>query len=336
MSKSINIGFIGAGAIGCLFGGYISQVDFDDTKINMYLFTREKYKNVIDKDGLTIEKNGVPKKIINLHVEHRSLYPNTNNIEESYAFQYLFLTTKAYDIESAINEYKNLIEKSKYFIILQNGIGNEEYILEMFPNIKLIRALTTNGALMEKNGYVIHTGEGLSKLGYVKTETSGNHYLIDEKLKTDIENLKSILIRAGFETVIVNDIEKECWEKVFVNIGINAFGALTGLRNGDLLQHQGIRDLMRKAVLEALNIAIAKGIKLTDKDYVKVMLGVAEKTAQNKNSMLQDILKGKSKTEISYMNGKILSYGKKLNMEVSINEVLTNLIHGLEMKNQEK
>jgi 2-dehydropantoate 2-reductase len=114
-----------------------------------------------------------------------------------------------------------------------------------------------------------------------------------------------------------------------INIGINAIGALTRLTNGELLKSDRLKKLMGGAVEEALMIAKMKKIDLPEKDYVNLMYQVALDTSGNKNSMLQDILQGKL-TEIDFLNGKIVSYAKKLNIEVPINEVLISLIKGLE------
>ena len=122
---------------------------------------------------------------------------------------------------------------------------------------------------------------------------------------------------------------RESWEKALINIGINAIGALTRLTNGELLKKDILKDLMAKAVEEALIIAKLKNIDLPSKDYVNLMYKVALDTSANKNSMLQDILKAKF-TEIDFLNGKIVNYAKKLGLKVPINETLTSLIKGLE------
>ena len=59
------------------------------------------------------------------------------------------------------------------------------------------------------------------------------------------------------------------------------------------------------------------------------MYSVAKKTYNNKNSMLQDVLRGKP-TEIDFINGRIVEFGKKLGIAVVTNELLTALIKGLE------
>jgi 2-dehydropantoate 2-reductase len=83
------------------------------------------------------------------------------------------------------------------------------------------------------------------------------------------------------------------------------------------------------AVEEALEVAKLKEINLSDRDYVDLMYSVAEKTYDNKNSMLQDILKNKP-TEIDFLNGKIVELAKEIGTKVPINELLTFLIKGLE------
>ena len=86
---------------------------------------------------------------------------------------------------------------------------------------------------------------------------------------------------------------------------------------------------MESAVEEALEVARAMQIDLSNRNYVELMYSVAKKTYNNKNSMLQDVLKGKP-TEIDFINGRIVEFGKKLGIEVVTNELLTTLIKGLE------
>ena len=86
---------------------------------------------------------------------------------------------------------------------------------------------------------------------------------------------------------------------------------------------------MGEAVKEAINVARMKKINLSEKDYIALTYEVAKKTSKNKNSMLQDILNGKT-TEIDFLNGRIVKYANKLGIEVPINKVLTSLIKGLE------
>ncbi len=321
--KEIKIGIIGAGSIGTLFGGYLATIKSKRFSTRVILFTRKNHVNAINENGLIIEK-GTSILKIKENIEAVDTYEDLNEKERD--FDFIFLTTKAHDISRAMAQYKKIIDSCDYVVILQNGIGNEEIVARSCEKHKIIRGVTSNGALLNTPGRVIHTGFGITKIG-IPFQDKG----LENKQLEALNLLKEVINAAGLETSIVDDIMKECWEKIFVNIGINAIGALTRLRNGELLEHEGLKILMAGAIEEALMIAEKKKIKLSKKDYVKLSYSIAEKTSQNMNSMLQDITKGK-KTEIDFINGKIVNYARELGIKVPINTTLTHLIKGLEKK----
>lgn len=337
----IKIGIIGAGSIGSLFGAYLAKMGYFrnqlmNAEISVVLFSRKGHAIQIKKNGLILKEQEKVHKIKNIRAftNPKDFLESETKIEEDsntkrISFDFLFLTTKTYDIKSAINEYQDLINRSNWLVVLQNGIGNEEIIKNMMPQVKMIRMVTTNGALLEKPGFVTHTGDGTTKMG-ISSFTESN----PKDLK-DLKNLKTLLETAGLKSIIVEDIVKECWGKIFVNIGINAFGALTQLNNGDLLKLKGLKNLMKKAIEEAQYIARKKNIEVKERDFITLTYDVARKTANNKNSMLQDIQKG-NRTEIDFINGKIVSYAEELGVEVPVNKTLTYLIKGVEFSNQKK
>ena len=332
MNKSnIKIGFIGAGSIGTLFGAYLASVSSIKNSIEVILFCREAHADAINNKGLRLTVDQNTKVITNIKAFESLEHYTASSIQElEKPFDYLFLTTKTYDIEGALVQYKKIIDSCKWFVILQNGIGNEDIIKEHYPFEKIIRAVTSNGALLKMPGEILHTGKGVTKLGFpfLHTVNLGNNVL--DAIQCELNFLTELLNNSGLETIQVDDINRECWEKVFVNIGINAFGALTRLKNGQLLKIRSIKLLMAEAVKEAKKVAKLKHINLSNTDYVGIMYDVAKKTSENKNSMLQDVLKGKN-TEIDFLNGKIVKYAQELGIDVPINEVLTSLIRGLEL-----
>ena len=331
MNKTnIRIGFIGAGSIGCLFGGYIANIKSDIYNLSVTFFCKKVQMNAIKRKGLIIHKKKAIKEIKNIDA-----YENEKNFEEklikdpNLKFNYIFLTTKAYDSVDALFQYKNIINSSKWLVILQNGIGNEDIASDYCSKLKIIRAITTNGATLKEPGQLYHTGEGITKIGFPFLNNLNLEIDKLEKASKDLVLLKDILNLANLKAIIVQDIIKVTWEKVFVNVGINAIGTLTRLRNGQLLEFDGLKHFMGKAINEAIRVAELKKIKFSKKDYITLAFNVAKSTAENKNSMLQDIINGKV-TEIDFINGRIVKYAKELGIDVPINEILTNLIKGLE------
>ena len=330
--KVVKIGFIGAGSIGSLFGGFLASIDSDENPLEIIFFGRRNHIDAINKEGLRLttgDKDSILKNIKGY--ESANDFTESLEIGEAYKFDFLFLTTKAYDTESSMVQFKDLIESSNWFIILQNGVGNEALVKEYCNEDRILRIVTSHGALLEGYGHVRHTGVGFTKIGFAYLKPDNNTINIEDygKAEESLRLLKDLLSAAGLQTEIVDDIITCSWEKVFVNIGINAIGALTGLTNGQLLEKNSLREIMGKAVEEALEVAHAKQIDLSNRDYVELMYSVAKKTYNNKNSMLQDVLRGKP-TEIDFINGRIVEFGKKLGIAVVTNELLTALIKGLE------
>ena len=328
--KKLRIGFIGAGSIGSLFGGSIANIESDLFDIEVYFFCDHDHAKTINLEGLEIYKNQELRKIRTIHAYENEKYVEEHiKSESTFGFDFIFLTTKTYDIEKAIIQYQKLIEVSNWLVILQNGIGNEDVVSKIVLKSKIIRVVTTNGAFLKEPGKVIHTGDGIAKIGFPFPEYLNSSEEEREKSDKDLSLLMNLLRLAGFETFITEDIIKETWEKVFVNIGINAFGALTRLKNGELLKSEGLKHLMGEAINEAIQVAKLKDIKPTEKDFVALTYDVARKTAENMNSMLQDVLNG-SLTEIDFINGRVLTYANELSIKVPINKAITYLIKGLE------
>ncbi len=329
--KKLRIGFIGAGSIGSLFGGYLASIKSEKYSVEVILFCRGKHAEEINNNGLILNVDQQIKEIRNIKAfESPDKFMGASLQESESSFDFLFLTTKTYDIEGALTQYKKLIDSCKWVVVLQNGIGNEDIVKQYCLPEKIIRAVTSNGVILEQPGKIIHTGKGISKIGFPFVSNLNLDNMSSEGDRRDLNYLIELLNISGLETVYVGDIIKESWEKVFINIGINAFGALTRLKNGELLQNEKLKFLMGEAVKEAIGVAELKKINLSNADYLGIMYGVAEKTSENKNSMLQDVLKGKN-TEIDYINGRIVKYAQELGIKVPINEILTYLIKGLEL-----
>ncbi|MFX0011682.1 MAG: ketopantoate reductase family protein, partial [Candidatus Hermodarchaeota archaeon] len=183
--------------------------------------------------------------------------------------------------------------------------------------------------LLKEPGYVVHTGVGFTKMGCVFPEVNEKSKNQPNAKKLTLYNLKELLDNVMIETEIVDDIVRHSWEKAFVNIGINALGAITRLKNGELLNFNSLNHYMSILVEEAVKIANAYGYRFQKETYVDLMFTVAKETANNENSMLQDI-KSKKPTEIDFLNGKIVEIADQLKMDVFFNRIVTDLVRSLE------
>jgi len=135
---------------------------------------------------------------------------------------------------------------------------------------------------------------------------------------------------ADIDTDVSANIHDLIWDKLLVNVGINALTALTELKNGQLLDYSETLRIMEALVSEAAEVARQKGIRIEGNPIEKVK-AVAEATKENRSSMGQDV-DFRRKTEIDAINGAVVREAKRLGLPAPCNEVVTDLIKMIEKK----
>lgn len=302
--SGLKIVIMGAGSIGSLFGARLAVA-----KNDVALIARKSHMKAIQQTGLRVD--GVSgKRVTKVKVVERP-----SQLKED--IDLILLTVKAYDTKQAVIEVEGIMKKDTPLLCLQNGLGLEEIAASILGRERVLRGVTRNGALLKEPGLVLHTGRGETIIGELNGKITERTRIIAE-----------VFSEAELLTRVTDNMKGAVWNKVLINAGINPFGTLTKMKNGELLTIHELRELMVKTVIEGKHVASKNGVKL-ENDPVSSMLKTAELTAQNKNSMLQDIERGK-RTEIDFINGAISSLGKKLRVSTPLNSLLTYLVRGLE------
>jgi 2-dehydropantoate 2-reductase len=136
---------------------------------------------------------------------------------------------------------------------------------------------------------------------------------------------------AGIPAAPSDDVAGLLWGKLVINVGINPFTGLLQVRNGELLEHEETRELMRMAVDEAVSVAKAASVSLPFPDPLARVQEVARLTGQNKSSMYQDVAAGR-RTEIDFICGAVVREGEKHGIPTPVNRALTLLVRSLKRK----
>lgn len=298
----MRIAVLGSGAMGSLYGGLLSEGNNEVWLLDIW---KEHVKR-INKEGLKIEGKSGNRIVENIRA---TVDPNEIGIVDL-----LLIFVKSTITDKALEGAKNIIGESTLILTLQNGLGNIEKIESVVGKENIIAGTTSHGATMLSPGKILHAGIGTTIIG----EING--------LKSDrVKRLKEIFDESKIETIVTDNVIGLIWDKLLVNVGINAVTALTELRNGRIVEFIETEEILELAVGEGEKVAKAKGIKLINQEPIEHTKQICRLTAQNKSSMLQDII-NKRKTEIDMINGAIVREGKKHNINTPINLILTNLI----------
>jgi 2-dehydropantoate 2-reductase len=285
---------LGAGAIGSIYGALLSE------KTDVSLVGNKAHVEAINAEGLKIA--GDTKKVF---------FPTTTTEIKSIPEKALILlTTKAYDSAEAIRRIRKLLKKDTVILVLQNGIGSEEIVKQLVAEKgTVLRGLTTMAAEFLKPG----------RIKFWSGET-----IIESR--NDSGKIVNIFSQCGLKSRLSDDINREVWNKLVVNCVVNPLTALFRVRNCNILG-ESLRSVRHSIVRECVKVAEAEGIALPQHLAARIDKQLAHYT--NFSSMYQDIMKG-NRTEIDFLNGKIVELGKKHLIQTPVNETLVSFIKFLE------
>jgi len=291
---------MGSGAIGSLFGAYLSKTN------DVVLLGRSHHVRAIEQHGLRVRGKTIMR--CRLHaVDAIEKVPDLPDL--------VLLTVKSYDTETAVKQLHTLIHDETLVISLQNGLGNVETMERIIPQRHILAGVTTHGVIFSKPGEIIHTGRGHTLLGELTGDRSPRLQTI-----VDLFNL------AGIETVASEDIIRELWVKAIINSSINPITAFFQCKNGYLLQNAILEKIVEHVCKESTQVASTKGISVEPKEMIRRTKDVIRETSENYSSMAQSIQQGK-RTEIDAINGYLLAAGKRQGMQTPLNSILVELIH---------
>jgi len=301
----VKIAIIGAGAMGSLFGGRLALAGEEVWLLDVW----EEHVRTINDKGLSIAS---PAGDTVARPKATTKPEDIGTAELVIVFVKSTATAKAAETAAA------LLGPDTAVLTLQNGYGNAETIAAAVGAARVIAGTTAQGATLLGPGRIMHAGGGETHIG----ELGGG-------LTERLQKIAACLSKAGIATIADDNVASLIWGKLIVNVGINALTGITGLKNGELADHEETRQVLALAVEEAVRVADAAGVKLPYGNPVEKVLAVAVATAQNRSSMLQDLSGGRM-TEIEAINGALVREGERFGVETPVNRVLTLLIKALE------
>lgn len=296
---------IGAGAMGGLFGALLAP----HAAVSL-LTTNQEHAAVMGGHGLTlVDLDGATRRVPVRVLTDPQDYGRRADL--------VLVCTKTRATAQAAATARDLLAADGLALTLQNGLGNLEQLVAAVGAERAAAGVTSQAATLLAPGRVRHAGSGPTVLG------------IPPGREEAITAVAGLFTRAGLETRISDDVDSLLWSKLIVNVGINALTALLRVPNGVLAQTPECDLLMARAVAEAVAVARALSIGLDGERQLERVREVCLRTADNRASMLQDILRGRP-TEIDAINGAVVARGRAAGVDTPVNLLLTQLVQALE------
>ena len=300
MNSSLKVAVMGAGAVGCYYGGMLARAGHP-----VVLIARAQHVDAIRQAGLHLQTQTFD--------EYVPLEASTDAAAVNGAGLILFCV-KSTDTESAGAQLRPHLSPNALVLCLQNGVDNAERLRSVLPPKQVAAAVVYVASEMAGPGHVRHHGRG---------------ELVIEPSPASAA-VAQALIAAGVPTEVSDNVRGALWLKLIINCAYNALSAITQRPYGEVVAGEAVSDVMREVVNECLAVAHAEGITVTGDPHAAVRK-IVETMPSQYSSTAQDLARGK-KTEIDYLNGLVVRRGEALGIATPANRVLWALVKLLESK----
>lgn len=297
----MQVAVIGAGAVGCYYGGLLLRAGHDVTFIG-----RQPHVDAINAHGLLLDMQGFKG-----HLPAKAATDATALASPDL----VLVCVKSADTEAAGRSLKGRLRPDTSVLSLQNGVDNAQRL-----------AAVTGYAVISAAVYV---GSGMAGPGHVKHHGGGG---LSIGASPASEALAQTLQAAGIETTIADDIETTLWSKLTINCAFNALSAVAGISYGPMIEVEGARDVIASAVREAVTVARACGVAMPD-DLLAQILKIPAAMPNQKSSTAHDLARGKP-SEIDFLNGHVVRKGAELGIPTPTNQALQVMVKLRERSNE--
>lgn len=232
----------------------------------------------------------------------------------------IFVTVKANALPLIASAIEGFHKKGLYVVSWQNGIDTELVLANSLGKEPVMRA-------------VVNYGCGLTAPAHVTIPFHHPpHYIqeLDPEARFAAEAIAKTLTDSGLPTRHTEDIVAMVWRKGVLNACMNPVCAVTGLTMSQAMNDPIIFNIVDSLVKECVKVARANEI-LLGWDYYPKAIEYMRNAGNHKPSMLMDIENGR-RTEIDYINGKFVEYGRQAGIETPFNITLQSLVKGLESR----
>lgn len=292
---------IGTGALACLFAARLAKRGYHISMTGTWTDALDAFQT----KGVGLIETGCFEPVF---------YP-VEILEPGKSYQthdHVLLLTKAYQVRDALRRVMQNLAEGAVILSLQNGLTVGKELKEFRNRFEVIQGITTCGAEVVQPGVAKHNGG----------------WLIRMDQKESVHGMAGFLKEAGFTVSLEENINQAIWEKAVLNSAANPIGALTGKRNGELLDLPGVMHIMDDLIQEACNVAAGEGFAIRGDEMKERLRQVMRETVSNRCSMLQDVLNGR-RTEIEDINGEIIELAIARGIDIPVQTTITNLIRSL-------
>lgn len=296
----MKIGVAGAGAVGSLFGGLLSNAGYEVT-----FMARGAHFQAMEEAGLSIEST---KGTYQIGEHFTNMASGLNDVDV------VLFCFKSNDTQKMALELKRVIKSDAVIVTLQNGVDNEETLSTVFGKARIISAASYVQASVRNPGHVKQ--EGRMKLVLGELHKNVHHTCVQ---------ITEMFRQAGISIEHVDNIMERKWQKLLWNVTFNPLSAALQVRVGEILDDANLYKIASNICEESVKVANQLNIPLNIEQTISTVFNNATYAKEHRTSMLQDRMKNKE-MEVESVCGFIVNKGKELNVSTPTLETIYNML----------
>lgn len=247
------------------------------------------------------------------------------------------VTLKAPSLPAIAGDLKKLLAPDAAALFVNNGIpwwwnagiDEEAGSLKLLdPDGKLWRELGPDSVL----GGVVYSANAINAPGVI-THSVGNKWIIGEPgggISPRAEEAATLFQASGLNATVSEDIRRDIWEKLTLNIAANPLAALSRLTLGRWHDAPGLTELGAAMVAELLEVARAMGWDFTGQIDPAQAVPARPGRPGGRPSMLQDVEAGRP-MEVEAIVGQVQAFGRDAGVATPAIDVVLPLLRALDL-----
>jgi 2-dehydropantoate 2-reductase len=295
----MRIAIMGSGGVGGYLGGRLAASGQDVTFI-----ARGAHLDAIREDGLRIESA-----LGDISVQPAEASDDPASVGR---VDLVIFAVKLYDTEAAAEACRPLLGEKTGVVTFQNGVDSPEVLARILGREHVVGGVAQIASVVGEPGVIRHSGT-MARFAFGE---------LDGRRSTRVEALAVALGAAGVEHVVSDAIERDIWAKMVFLATFAGVTALARLPIGPIRTDPDTRALYRDGLAEALAVARARGIALTEDFVVQTLARTDQLPAAMKSSMLEDLERGK-RLELTWLSGAIVRMGAELGVSTPVHGFIT-------------
>jgi 2-dehydropantoate 2-reductase len=305
----MNIAVLGAGAMGCLFGGRLAETGHRVVLVDV----RAEQVDAINRDGLHIDDAGGARTV--------RLPARLATDAGGEAVDLVLLFTKAHHSEAALAMAGELLGPDTRVLTLQSGLGVVDMLRMRIDAHRIILGTTTGPSDLVAPARVRSHGAGTTQIMALAGDVHPH-----------VRDVAAALSAAGLPCEVTQDVWVAIWQTLAFNAAMHALTAVTRRTVGQLGASLDGRWLADAVAQEVIAVAQRKGIA-ADLASARATIAMAFRDhGDHLPSMLQDVLARRA-TEIDHLNGAVVREAEALGVAVPVTATLWRLVRMLEPVN---